>query len=87
MRQLATGRPVLFGLLVIVLIPLFYIVAGVLAEIGAADRSGAEITAAVFQTAGAFLFLWAKRSGHPYAGGDSLPRVGSLCFPTPVGGF
>ena len=57
-KRLATNSPVLFGVLITLLVWLFYIAAGIFAEILAQDRAGHDFAEAIGRLSASFLFLY-----------------------------
>jgi hypothetical protein len=58
LRQLASEHPVWFGLLITLLVLVFYIVAAILAQILADDRAAYELTEAVGRAVASLCFLY-----------------------------
>lgn len=74
-KRFATNSPVLFGLLITLLVWVFYVAAGVLGEVVAQDLAGQELSEAIGRLAASFLFLyvlwrfgWLDASGVTRAG-------------------
>lgn len=76
-KRLATNNPILFGVLITLLVLVFYVAAGIFAEILAQDRAGHDFAEAIGRLFASFLFLYLLwRFG--WLDGSGVTRPGTL---------
>lgn len=77
LKRFATNNPVQFSLFIALLIWIFYIAAGVLAEIIAQNRAGHELMAAIGRLAASLFFLYVLW-GFGWLDSSGITRLGTL---------